>query len=80
MAGLQRRAAILDAGFKALSTDSVDPFVIAGAPAGAVYRFMGDEHGALIKPGGGVLPLGAVVTLGVPIAIRRSISTTPITS
>ena len=37
-----------------------------GAPAGATYRFMGDEHGALTLPEGATLPLGHVVTLGAP--------------
>ncbi len=56
----------LDAGFKAFSTDGGDPLVLSGAPPGAAYRFMGDEHGALILPDGGTLPLASVVTLGAP--------------
>lgn len=40
--------ATIDAGFKALSTDGGAPVVVAGAPAGATFVFMGDEHGALI--------------------------------
>jgi D-serine deaminase-like pyridoxal phosphate-dependent protein len=58
--------ATVDAGFKAFATDSIAPFVIAGAPKGTSYRFMGDEHGLLLLPDNGVLPLGALVTLGVP--------------
>ena len=56
----------LDAGFKAFSTDAGNPVVVAGAPVGASYRFMGDEHGALLLPGGGTLPLGHIVTLATP--------------
>ncbi len=56
----------LDAGFKAFSTDGGDPLVLAGAPQGATYRFMGDEHGALRLPDGATLPLASVVTLGAP--------------
>jgi D-serine deaminase-like pyridoxal phosphate-dependent protein len=39
--------AICNAGLKALATDSGRPVPVAGAPAGATYRFMGDEHGAI---------------------------------
>ena len=42
--------ATLDAGFKALSTDGGVPQVVAGAPDGTMFVFMGDEHGALIAP------------------------------
>jgi D-serine deaminase-like pyridoxal phosphate-dependent protein len=42
--------ATIDAGFKALATDGGPPAIVAGAPAGTVYRFMGDEHGAIIDP------------------------------
>lgn len=56
----------LDAGFKAFSTDAGPPVPIAGAPQGATYRFMGDEHGALII--GGVTPpaVAEIVTLVTP--------------
>lgn len=40
----------IDAGIKALATDSGQPTVIAGAPAGSVYRFTGDEFGRLDLP------------------------------
>ena len=53
----------LDAGIKAFATDGGLPFVLEGAPAGAAYRFMGDEHGALAVDER--LPLGSVVSLGV---------------
>jgi D-serine deaminase-like pyridoxal phosphate-dependent protein len=56
----------LDAGLKAFSTDAGNPLVLSGAPAGATYRFMGDEHGALTLPDGATLPLAHVVTLGAP--------------
>lgn len=38
---------IVNAGFKAFATDSGKPVALRGAPEGATYRFMGDEHGAL---------------------------------
>jgi 3-hydroxy-D-aspartate aldolase len=56
----------VDAGFKAMATDAEDPSILEGAPDGAVYRFMGDEHGLLILPNGGTLPLAHRVTLGAP--------------
>lgn len=34
-----------DAGLKAFATDGGDPVIVAGAPPGATYTFMGDEHG-----------------------------------
>jgi D-serine deaminase-like pyridoxal phosphate-dependent protein len=42
--------ATLDAGFKALSTDGGAPRAISGAPEGARFIFMGDEHGAIFDP------------------------------
>jgi D-serine deaminase-like pyridoxal phosphate-dependent protein len=42
--------ATIDAGFKALATDGGPPVVLAGAPAGSSYFFMGDEHGAIADP------------------------------
>lgn len=56
----------LDAGIKAFATDADSPVILAGAPAGSLYRFMGDEHGALTLPAGEKLPLSHVVTLGAP--------------
>lgn len=38
---------IVNAGFKAFSTDSGKPVPMRGAPQTATYRFMGDEHGAI---------------------------------
>jgi 3-hydroxy-D-aspartate aldolase len=57
--------ATIDAGFKALSTDGGAPTVVDGAPATAMFVFMGDEHGALIAPDHG-FKLGDLVTLQVP--------------
>lgn len=42
--------ATIDAGFKAMSTDAGAPLVVSGAPNATVYRFMGDEHGAVVDP------------------------------
>ncbi len=42
----------IDAGFKAFSTDAERPRILSGAPEGAAYAFMGDEHGAVILPSG----------------------------
>jgi D-serine deaminase-like pyridoxal phosphate-dependent protein len=40
----------VDAGTKALATNGPPPAVIRGAPAGASYRFAGDEHGVIVLP------------------------------
>jgi 3-hydroxy-D-aspartate aldolase len=40
--------AVINAGFKSFATDSGLPFAARGAPAGTTYKFMGDEHGALV--------------------------------
>lgn len=57
--------ATIDAGFKALSTDGGSPVVMAGAPHGATFVFMGDEHGALIAPDH-AFRIGDHVSLAVP--------------
>lgn len=57
--------ATIDAGFKALSTDGGLPVVMDGAPEGAMFVFMGDEHGALIAPGHD-FRIGDHVSLAVP--------------
>ena len=44
---------IVNAGFKAFATDSGKPEPQRGAPAGATYRYMGDEHGAVDFEGAG---------------------------
>ena len=36
-----------DAGLKAFATGSGDPVIASGAPQGATYTFMGDEHGRI---------------------------------
>lgn len=57
----------VDAGFKAFSTDAAPPQVLAGAPEGARFAFMGDEHGAVIARGvGETLQIADLVTLAVP--------------
>lgn len=40
--------ATCDAGFKAMATDAGQPKILAGAPDGATYHFMGDEHGLVV--------------------------------
>lgn len=39
--------AVIDAGLKSFATDGPLPELWSGAPDGAEYRFMGDEHGAI---------------------------------
>ena len=57
----------VDAGFKAFATEAGSPPMVAGAAEGSEYRFMGDEHGALIPPRGVAPPkLGEVVTFAAP--------------
>lgn len=57
----------IDAGYKALATDGGTAAVRCGAPVEAAFRFMGDEHGALLSPGiGEALAPGDPVTLTVP--------------
>jgi len=57
--------ATIDSGFKALSTDGGSPQIVAGAPADAMFVFMGDEHGALIAPDH-PFKLGDRITLTAP--------------
>lgn len=57
----------VDAGFKAFATEAGPPPILRGAPIGTAYRFMGDEHGAIIPPKGAAPPkLGEVLTFGAP--------------
>jgi D-serine deaminase-like pyridoxal phosphate-dependent protein len=59
--------ATIDAGFKAFATDGGLPVIVSGAPAGATYRFMGDEHGAILDPAARhVWRHGELVRLAVP--------------
>ncbi|MBL6951472.1 MAG: alanine racemase [Alphaproteobacteria bacterium] len=39
--------AVTDAGLKSFATDGPFPIIAQGAPTGASYRYMGDEHGAI---------------------------------
>ncbi|MBT4486676.1 MAG: DSD1 family PLP-dependent enzyme, partial [Rhodospirillaceae bacterium] len=39
--------AVTDAGLKSFATDGPFPIIARGAPQGATYRYMGDEHGAI---------------------------------
>lgn len=55
----------IDAGFKAMATDGGPPTVLSGAPTGAAFHFMGDEHG-LVLFGETSPPVGERVTLAVP--------------
>jgi D-serine deaminase-like pyridoxal phosphate-dependent protein len=57
--------ATIDAGFKALATDGGPPTIVRGAPSGAAYAFMGDEHGAVFARGAD-FELGSAVALAVP--------------
>jgi D-serine deaminase-like pyridoxal phosphate-dependent protein len=57
----------VDAGLKAFATEAGAPPILAGAPDGSQYRFMGDEHGAIVPPRGVSPPgLGERVTLAAP--------------
>ncbi|MBI1361568.1 MAG: DSD1 family PLP-dependent enzyme [Alphaproteobacteria bacterium] len=57
--------ATIDAGFKAMATDGGPPTILSGAPEGAVYHFMGDEHGAIVAADA-TFAIGDAVTLAVP--------------
>lgn len=55
----------VDAGTKALATNGPPPCRLIGVPAGASYRFAGDEHGIISIPVGSAPPaLGARVLIG----------------
>jgi D-serine deaminase-like pyridoxal phosphate-dependent protein len=53
--------ATIDAGLKALSPDAGLPVVTS--PPGCLYKFMGDEHGAVVSEGGALPALGERVIL-----------------
>ena len=53
--------AVVNAGWKAFAADSGKPQAVRGAPPGASFRFMGDEHGALDFEGDRGPALGATV-------------------
>jgi 3-hydroxy-D-aspartate aldolase len=62
-----RGIATIDAGYKAMATDGGPPVVLSGAPQGANYIFMGDEHGLIIDPTQKQLwSIGDMVRLAVP--------------
>jgi 3-hydroxy-D-aspartate aldolase len=52
---------VVNAGWKALAADSGKPVALRGAPPGSVFRFMGDEHGALDFEGGAGPAIGATI-------------------
>ncbi|HEY2709772.1 MAG TPA: DSD1 family PLP-dependent enzyme [Caulobacteraceae bacterium] len=57
----------IDAGLKAFATEAGEPPILSGAAEGSAYRFMGDEHGAIVPPRGVAPPkLGERVTLAAP--------------
>lgn len=57
---------IVDAGLKAMATEAGPAVVASGAPAEAVYQFMGDEHGGLRCAPVDRPALGDLVTLVAP--------------
>ena len=60
------RRVIVNAGYKALATDSGTPMPTRGVPPGSTYRFMGDEHGAIDLGDGPPPGLGTVIELLTP--------------
>jgi 3-hydroxy-D-aspartate aldolase len=63
----QAELAVIDAGLKAMATDAGPALFLRGAPPGATYQFMGDEHGG-VRYGADPqrLELGRLVTLMAP--------------
>jgi D-serine deaminase-like pyridoxal phosphate-dependent protein len=61
----------VDAGLKALAADGPPPAVVAGAAAGSLFRFMGDEHGAILHPAALPLLAGARDPLASAAAVAR---------
>ncbi|MEE2693925.1 MAG: DSD1 family PLP-dependent enzyme [Pseudomonadota bacterium] len=59
---------VIDAGLKSFATDGPAPEIMHGAPAEATYKFMGDEHGAVVYPPGNnkILHTGDRVSCIVP--------------
>ncbi|NNE83528.1 MAG: DSD1 family PLP-dependent enzyme [Alphaproteobacteria bacterium] len=58
--------ATTDAGLKAFATDGPLPTIAQGAPAGAGYKFTGDEFGCVILSPGEDLALGSVIECVAP--------------
>jgi 3-hydroxy-D-aspartate aldolase len=52
---------VVNAGWNAFAADSGKPVALRGAPAGAEFRFMGDEHGALDFKGADSPKLGSTI-------------------
>jgi 3-hydroxy-D-aspartate aldolase len=52
---------VVNAGWKAFATDSGKPVALRGAPPGAEFRFLGDEHGALDFAGEVAPALGSTI-------------------
>jgi len=59
---------VIDAGLKSFATDGPVPEITHGAPPKATYRFMGDEHGAVVYPPGNnkILTTGDRVSCIIP--------------
>ena len=57
---------IMNAGLKALATDSGKPIPMRGAPINATYCFMGDEHGAIDFNPSSSPPIGSTIELLTP--------------
>jgi len=59
---------VIDAGLKSFATDGPAPDLIDGAPTGSTYKFMGDEHGAIVYSSGTneTLTVGTMVSCMVP--------------
>ena len=55
-----------DAGFKSFATDGPRPWIHHGAPEGAKYFFMGDEHGGVQLPEAATLAPGDRLLVTVP--------------
>jgi D-serine deaminase-like pyridoxal phosphate-dependent protein len=57
----------VDGGLKSFATEAGPPEIVGGAPDGATYLFMGDEHGAVLLPDDAPRPrLGEMITLLTP--------------
>jgi D-serine deaminase-like pyridoxal phosphate-dependent protein len=57
----QQGRVTVNAGWKAFATDSGKPVALRGAPSGAEFRFMGDEHGAVDFSGEDAPMLGSTI-------------------
>jgi len=68
----------VDAGLKAMATEAGAPPILAGAPEGSAYHFMGDEHGASCRRGASPRPSSASASPSPrPTATQPSTSTRP---